>query len=114
MIRQGEIYWLDLGSPAGSEPGLRRPFLVVQNDLFNESALNTTVVVALTTNLRRASLPGNVRLERGEAGLSEPSVVNMTQISTVNKSDLETPLGRISEAHLRQVLEGIHLVFDPI
>ena len=69
MIRQGDIYWLDLGSPKGSEPGFRHPHVVIQNDVFNASRINTVVVCALTTNLRRAQAPGNVILNKGEANL---------------------------------------------
>ena len=73
MIRQGEIYWLDVGEPRGLEPGYRHPYLVVQNNLFNAGRITTVVVCSLTSNLRRAASPGNVQLRKGEANLSKKS-----------------------------------------
>ncbi|MFL6262684.1 MAG: type II toxin-antitoxin system PemK/MazF family toxin [Thermoanaerobaculia bacterium] len=73
VIRQGEVYWLQFGAPEGSEPAGRRPALVVQDDRFNRSAISTIVVAAVTSNLRLAAMPGNVRLRRGEAGSPAPA-----------------------------------------
>mgnify|MGYP000857340045 CR=1 FL=1 len=112
-IRQGEIYWIELDEPTGSEPGYRRPCLVVQNDIFNQSAIRTVVVCMLTSNLARAKLPGNVLLESGESGLEKASVVNTTQIFTVNKSDLENYICTIPEKLLTQVINGIDLLLKP-
>lgn len=113
MIRQGEIYWVDLGAPSGSGPGLLHPHLVVQNDLFNRSRLQTVVVCALTSNLARASAPGNVLLDEGEAGLLKRSVVNVTQLFTVDKADMVEKMGELSTARLREVLAGIDLFLEP-
>lgn len=113
MIRQGEIYWCDLGEPIGSAPGFHRPVLVVQNDVFNASRLSTTVVCILTTNLHHAKLRGNVELQAGEAKLSEPSVVNVTQILTVDKSQLETRVGQVSSERLAQILAGVVGLIEP-
>ena len=88
VIRQGDVYWVDLGDPSGSGPGYVHPHVVVQNDVFNKSRLNTVVVCALTSNLHRAEIPGNVLLAEGEANLPKPSVVNVTQLFTVDKRDL--------------------------
>ncbi|MFA7240564.1 MAG: type II toxin-antitoxin system PemK/MazF family toxin, partial [Sulfuricellaceae bacterium] len=77
VIRQGDIYWIYLDDPVGSEPGYVHPHLVVQNNVFNASRINTVVVCALTSNLKHAEAPGNVRLNKGEAGLPKQSVVNM-------------------------------------
>ncbi len=85
-IHQGDIFRIDLDEPKGSEPGYRRPFLVIQNNLFNKSKINTVVVCALTTNLQRAKAPGNVLLEASEGGLPHASVINVSQIATVVKS----------------------------
>jgi mRNA interferase MazF len=80
VIRQGELYWLRFGPSEGSEPAGRRPAVVAQHDRFNLSAVPTTIVAAITSNLRLAAMPGNVRLPKGEAGLARPSVVNVSQI----------------------------------
>jgi mRNA interferase MazF len=78
VIKQGEIYWVDLAEPKGSEPGYRHPHIVIQNNLFNDSRINTIVVCSLTSNLNRAKAPGNVMLNKGEANLSKQSVVNIS------------------------------------
>lgn len=83
-MKQGEVYWLDLGRPSGSEPDFLRPYIVVQNDLFNASDLRTTVVCALTSRLKWAASSCNVRLEPGEAHLPKASVVNVTQLFTAS------------------------------
>ena len=113
VIRQGEIYWIDLGEPRGSEPAYRRPHIVVQNNLFNASRINTVVVCILTSNLKRASAPGNVLLDKGEAGLPKKSVVNITQMYTVNKADLVERIGQVSEKRLGEVLDGLKLLMEP-
>lgn len=113
MIHQGEIYWLDLGTPSGSGPGLRHPHLVVQNDLFNRSRLATTVVCTITSNQRRSAYPGTVVLEAGEANLPKRSVVNTTQLFTVDKRELAEKIGQLSNLRLREVLAGIDLLLEP-
>jgi len=112
-IRQGEVYWIEQEEPQGSEPGYRRPFVVVQNNLFNHSRMNTVVVCALTTNLQRAKAPGNVLLEAGEGGLLKASVVNVSQIFTVDKSALDEFCGKLSSQKLAQIIEGIALILQP-
>ncbi len=112
-IKQGDIYWIEREEPQGSEPGYRRPFVVVQNNLFNQSRINTIVVCALTTNLQRAKAPGNVLLEPGEGGLSKASVVNVSQIFTVDKKSLEEFSGAISSKKLSQIVQGIFLLLQP-
>ena len=96
VINQGDVFWVDLGESSGSEPGYRYPHVVVQNNIFNWSRLNTVVVCVLTSNLKRAKAPGNVLLEKGEADLPVQSVVNVTQIFTVDKADLVERIGRLS------------------
>ena len=113
VIRQGDLYWVDLGEPTGSRPGMRRPFVVVQNDLFNRSRLATVVVCALTSNLGRAGAPGNVLVPRGEGKLSQDSVVNVAQLFTVDKSELAERIGRLGTERLADILRGIRLVLDP-
>lgn len=109
-MRQGDVYWLHFGALEGSEPGGRRPALVVQHDRFNKSAIATTVVAAITSNLRLAAMPGNVRLRRGEAGLPRPSVVNVSQLRTIDRDRLGERLGALSEARMLEVLRGLVMV----
>ena len=113
MIRQGDLFWVDLGEPSGSGPGLRRPFVVVQNDLFNRSRLATVIMCALTSNLRRAAAPGNVLLAQGEGNLSKDSVVNVTQLFTIDKGELTDRIGRLGNDRVADILRGIRLVLDP-
>jgi mRNA interferase MazF len=113
VIKQGEIYWVDLAEPKGSEPGYRHPHIVIQNNLFNDSRINTTVVCTLTSNLNRAKAPGNVMLNKGEANLSKQSVVNISQIFTVNKADLIEKIGQVSEKRMLEILDGIKLLTEP-
>jgi mRNA interferase MazF len=113
VINQGDLFWADLGEPSGSEPAYRRPYLVIQNNIFNRSRINTVVVCSITSNLRRAESPGNVLLEKGEANLPKPSVVNISQIFTMNKLDLVEKIGSLPHDRMVQVLEGIELLITP-
>jgi len=113
VINQGDIFWVDLNEPSGSEPGYRHPHVIIQNNLFNRSRINTVVLCALTSNLKRAKAPGNVLLNKGEANLTKKSVVNISQIFTVNKSDLSEKIGVLSRERFAQVLEGIRLLTEP-
>ena len=113
VIKQGEIYWIDLGSPSSSEPGYRYPHIVVQNNLFNLSNINTVVVCSLTSNLKRGTSPGNVILKKGEANLPKKSVVNITQIYTVNKADLVEKIGTVTKDRIQEILEGFSLLTEP-
>ena len=112
-IKQGDIFWIEQDEPKGSEPGYRRPFVVVQNNLFNQSRINTVVVCALTTNLLRAKAPGNVLLDDGEGGLSKASVINVSQIFTVDKNYLEEYCGTLTSRKIDQILYGINLLLQP-
>lgn len=105
--RKGQVYWLDLGEPQGSAPGGRRPCVVVQSDAFNRSGIGTTVVCSITSNLRLAAAPGNVELQAGEGGLPKASVINVSQVVTVDKRDLVERLGSLSAARQRQVNQGL-------
>lgn len=113
VIRQGEIYWIDLDDPSGSGPGFRHPHVVIQNNLFNRSRINTAVVCAITSNLKRAEAPGNVLLDSGEANLPKRSVVNVSQIFTVDKRALDEKIGTLSAARIQQIMDGIRLVLEP-
>ena len=114
IIRQGDIFWVNLGPPKGSEPGYRHPHIVIQNDIFNASRINTVVVCALTTNLKRAKAPGNVALNKGEANLAKKSVVNISQVLTVDKSDLEEKIGSLSLKRTQEIIQGIKLLLEPL
>lgn len=113
VINQGDLFWVDLGDPTGSKPGYHHPHVVIQNNVFNRSRINTVVVCALTSNLRRAKAPGNVLLEKGEASLPKQGVVNVSQIFTIDKGDLGEKIGTIPRQRVRQILDGIRLVLEP-
>jgi len=113
VIRQGDLFWITLSEPSGSIPGYRHPHVVVQNNLFNDSRINTAVVCTLTSNLKRAGAPGNVLLEPKESGLPKPIVVLVSQLFTVDKSDLTDHITTLSKKRVRQILDGIHLVIEP-
>lgn len=113
VVNQGDIYWVELDEPTGSEPGYSHPHLVIQNNLFNRSRINTVVVCALTSNLKRAKAPGNVLLTEEEANLPKRSVVNISQIITVNKVQLDQYIGSISKKRMKEVLKGIALLMEP-
>lgn len=113
MIAQGDIFWLDGGTPRGSAPGFRRPHVVVQNDVFNASRIQTTILCSITSNLARAKAPGNLLLRKGEANLPRPSVVNVSQIVTVDKSVLKEKIGTLSRQRIFEMVAGLRLVFEP-
>ena len=110
VISQGDVWWADLGEPVGSEPGFRRPVIVVQGDSFNRSVLRTAVAVPLTSNLRWAGAPGNVRLTARATGLPRDSVANVSQIVALDRSILIERVGRLSPSKLELVLAGIDTV----
>ncbi len=107
------MFWIDLGEPRGSAPGYRHPHVVVQNNVFNQSRINTVVVCVITSNLARAAAPGNVLLRKGEAGLSKASVVNVSQVITVDKAELGARIGTLSPKRTRDVIDGLASVFTP-
>lgn len=111
-IRQGDVYWVDLGPTRGSAPAERHPCVVVQSDAFNRTRIATTVVCLITSSMNRAAAPGNVALKKGDAHLPKPSVVNVSQLITVDKLDLEERAGRIPSPALASVLLGLRLLFE--
>jgi len=113
VIHQGDVYWVELGDPRGSEPAYRHPHVVIQNNVFNRSQIHTVVVCALTSNLKRADAPGNVLLNKGEANLPKPSVVNVAQIFTVDKTQLDDYIGTLSPKRVREIVTGLKLLFEP-
>jgi len=113
VIQQGDVFWVDLGKPSGSGPGLRHPQVVLQNDIYNRSRLGTVVVCGLTSNLRRAEIPGNVLLDEGEADLPKRSVVNVSQLYTVDKDDLVEKVGTLAPERVLQILDGVYRLLEP-
>ncbi|MBI4826695.1 MAG: type II toxin-antitoxin system PemK/MazF family toxin [Nitrospirae bacterium] len=111
-IRQGDIFWIDLGEPHGSEPGYKHPHVIVQNNIFNLSRINTVVVCAVTSNLKLSKAPGNILLKKGEGSLKKESVVNISQIITIDKADLIEKIGRLSPARIKQIIDGIKLLIE--
>jgi mRNA interferase MazF len=110
VIAQGEVWWADLEAPSGSEPGFRRPVVVVQGDAFNRSHIATVVCVALTSNLRWAEAPGNVLLSARLTGLPKDSVANVSQIVTLDRGALTDRVGTLPEKKLELVLLGVDIV----
>jgi mRNA interferase MazF len=112
VMRRGEIWWGNLPDPVGSMAGYRRPVLIIQSDLFTASAIETVAVLALTTNLRLADAPGNVFVNSSQSGLPRDSVINVSQILTVDKSALTERAGILSGRLMRAVEEGLRLVLE--
>ena len=113
VINQGDVFWVDVKPPMGSEPGFRRPHVVIQNNVMNHTRIATTVVCALTTNLQRAAAPGNVLLARDEANLPKPSIVNVSQVLTLDKTKLQEKIGTLSRSRVREILDGFRLITEP-
>lgn len=111
-MRRGEVWWASLPEPAGSGPGYRRPLLIVSANSFNESRISTIIAAVITSNLRLADAPGNVQLPARGLGLSKPSVVNVSQLITVDKSILTERVGRLAPRLLAAVDDGIRLVLS--
>jgi len=110
VIRRGEIWWASLPEPVGSEPGYRRPVLVVQTNEFNEGRLRTVIVLSITSNLRLAGSPGNVLIHRRDTGLAKESVINVSQAATVNKIRLTQRIGVLPSTVMHEVEAGMRLV----
>jgi Growth inhibitor len=110
VISQGDVWWADLGEPAGSEPGFRRPVVVVQGDSFNRSRISTVVCVPLTSNVRWADAPGNVLLTSQMTGLPKDSVANVSQLVALDRSALTDHVNRLPEGKLELLLSGIDVV----
>jgi mRNA interferase MazF len=110
VIQRGEIWWASLPEPVGSEPGYRRPVLIVQSDDFNRSRIATVIAVVITSNTKLAQAPGNVFLPQKLTGLSKDSVANVSQVVTVDKSMLTERIGSLPSNILEQVEKGLRLV----
>jgi mRNA interferase MazF len=112
VIRRGSVWWANLGQPQGSKPAKRRPVLVIQANSFNASRLNTALVAVITSNTRLATMPGNVFLPANIAGLPKDSVVNVTALVTLDKTDLRAETGRLPAALMHQVDRGLRSVLS--
>lgn len=108
-MKRGEIWWASMPEPTGSGPGLRRPVLVIQSNPFNESRIATVIVAVVTSNLALAKAPGNVRLSKTESGLPKPSVVNVSQVLTVDRSLLTERVRVLPNSSIQKINEGLRL-----
>jgi mRNA interferase MazF len=111
-MQRGDIWWATLRPPIGSEPGFRRPVLIIQSDDFNRSRINTVVVAMLTSNLRLKAAPGNVFLSKRSTKLPKDSVANVSQVVTLDKSFLTKRISRLSADKMNHVDDGIRLVLN--
>ena len=111
-MQRGDIRWASLKTPGGSGPGFRRPVLVIQSNEFNRSRINTVIAVAITSNLVLANAPGNVRIPARASGLKKASVVNVSQIITVDRTFLSGRVGVLNSKYLREVEDGLRLVLE--
>lgn len=109
MVARGEVWWVDFGAPLGSEPGKRRPAVVISDDRFNRSRIGTVTVAAITSNTRLGPLPGNVTLDSGSAGLDRPSVLNVTQVATIDRTRLVQRAGALTPSDVVRVDDGLRL-----
>ena len=109
-MKRGEIWWASLPEPTGSGPGFRRPVLVVQSNPFNSSRISTVVVAAITSNLRLSAAPGNVKITKRESGLGKASVVNVSQVLTLERTLLTEQVRRLSEKRMLEIDQGLRVV----
>jgi mRNA interferase MazF len=110
IVNQGDIYWVSLEEPSESELRQPHPYVVIQDNVLNNSRINTVVVCALTTNQKRAKAPGNVLLEAGEANLPKQSIVVVSQVSTIKKTQLGEYIGSLTKQRIRQILAGMRFL----
>ena len=108
-MKRGEVWWASLPEPTGSAPGFRRPVVIIQADAFTHSRIRTVIAAAITSNLSLAAAPGNVAVPKRSAGLNRKSVVNVSQIITLDKRFLTEQAGRLPAAKVREIDEGLRL-----
>jgi len=112
MIK-GEVWWANLPEePYGSEPGKHRPVLIIQNDLFNRSDIRTTICAVITSNMKLSQIPGNITLEKGVSGLDRTSVINFSQIATIDKTRLIEQISMLPKKYIEKINESIRFVFE--
>lgn len=112
VIKRGELWWANLPVPEGSEPGYKRPVLIIQSNAFNQSRIGTTIAVAITSNTNLAEAPGNVLLKAKNTKLKKDSVANVSQIITIDKCFLKLKIGKLSDELFDKVIMGVRLVLD--
>ena len=110
VIERGEVWWADLGEPDGSEPGYRRPVVIVQSDAFNRSRLRTVIAIVLMTNLRLLEAPGNVLIPAKTSGLPKDSVANVSQLITLDRDFLQERAGQLRGQPMKDLETGLRLV----
>lgn len=111
-MQRGEIWWAVLPDPAGSEPGYRRPVLIVQSDMFTKSTIRTVVCVAITSNLNLGAAPGNVRVAARTSGLPKPSIVNVSQVAAIDKTFFTERIKTLDAQTMHQIDDGLRLVLN--
>jgi len=111
-MKRGELWWVSLPLPSGSGPGHRRPAVVVQSNPFNESRISTVVIAIVTSNLALAEAPGNVRIGKSDSGLSKPSVINVSQVFTIDRSLLTERIRMLPGEVMNRVDAGLRLVLS--
>ena len=111
-MQRGEVWWARLPDPAGSEPGYRRPVLIVQSDTFTQSDIKTVVCASITSNLNLAAAPGNIRVAARSSGLPRPSVVNVSQVAALDKTFLSEKVKKLDRQTMQQVDDGLRLVLS--
>jgi mRNA interferase MazF len=112
VVERGQIWWADMDEPRGSEPGFRRPLLIVQDDAFNRSRLRTVVAIVLTSNLRLVDAPGNVLIPAKASGLPKDSVVNVSHIVTIDRDFLSEPAGKLRGQLMKSIEDGLRLILS--
>ena len=109
-MTRGEIWWVDFGVPFGREPGFQRPVLIIQDDAFNKSIINTVIIIPLTTNLLFKNAPGNIFIEKEESGLSKDSVLVTSQLSVLDKNRFKERANEVTRKTIEKAENGIKLV----
>ena len=109
-MKRGEVWWADMPEPTASEPGFRRPVLIIQSNEFNQSRISTIITAVISSNMKLGKAPGNVTLPKKSIGLNRESVVNVSQLITLDKSFLTDRVGKISSTKIQEVDEGVRLV----
>jgi len=111
-VKRGEIWWASMEEPRGSEPGYRRPVVIISSNSFNESFINTVTVAVITSNLRLANAPGNFKLAKSKMGLNQDSVVNVSQLLTLDKSFLTEQISQLNSKEANSLSEGLRLALS--
>lgn len=111
-MKRGDIWWASLPMPSGSEPGYRRPLVIVQSDDFNRSRIQTVIAAVISSNLKLAEAPGNMLLPSISTGLPKDSVANVSQLITVDKAFLTEKVGKLTRRQIQRLEEGLRLVLS--